>query len=56
GGRPVYQPGFVEHYLMPVLYPESLTRELQMILGAVVVVLNISIYAYLWAISSNSDR
>ena len=36
--------GFIEHYLMPVLYPVGLTRERQLALGVVVVVVNGLIY------------
>jgi hypothetical protein len=45
GGGPVYASGFIEHYVMPVLYPPGLTRELQLALGAAVVALNLGIYA-----------
>jgi len=39
-GGDVYDVSFVERYLMPVLYPESLARELQLTLGAVVIIVN----------------
>lgn len=45
GGGSVYTSSFVDHYLLPVLYPTSLSRELQWMLGAVVIVLNAVIYA-----------
>ncbi|TMA22899.1 MAG: DUF2784 domain-containing protein [Deltaproteobacteria bacterium] len=34
GGAAGYAGGFVEHYLVPVLYPASLTRGVQVLLGA----------------------
>jgi hypothetical protein len=40
-----YQGGFVEHYILPVLYPSGLTRNVQLVLGGVVVVLNLAVYA-----------
>ncbi|HKP49138.1 MAG TPA: DUF2784 domain-containing protein [Gemmatimonadales bacterium] len=40
-----YQGGFVEHYILPVLYPAGLTREVQWILGMLVVGINLVIYA-----------
>jgi hypothetical protein len=43
-GEAGYRGGFIEHYLMPVVYPESLTRELQIALGVGVVVVNIAAY------------
>lgn len=43
-GESGYQEGFVEHYLLPLLYPETLTRDLQVILGLFVLSINIFIY------------
>jgi hypothetical protein len=40
-----YSTSFVEHYLMPVLYPESLTRETQWLLGGFVLAINLAVYA-----------
>ena len=37
--------GFIAHYLLPVIYPEGLTRTMQLFLGAAVVVINLAIYA-----------
>ena len=39
-----YAGGFVEHYLMPVLYPVGLTRGVQYLLGATVVLVNAAVY------------
>lgn len=44
GGGQTYADGFVEHYLMPVLYPQSLTRETQWLLGGAVVLINVIFY------------
>jgi hypothetical protein len=44
GGEAGYSGGFVEHYVIPVLYPAGLTRMTQLVLGAGVVVLNGAIY------------
>lgn len=41
----VYAGGFVERYLLPLLYPAALTRELQITLGAAVIVVNLAFYA-----------
>ena len=46
-GEGAYAISFVDRYLMPVLYPESLTREVQVVLGAVVVVVNAVPYTML---------
>src|SRR5574341_2561402 len=45
GGEVGYSASFVEHYLIPILYPASLTRELQWALGGVVIVVNVAAYA-----------
>jgi small basic protein len=39
-----YEGGFVEHYILPVLYPSGLTRGVQLSLGLVVIALNVAIY------------
>lgn len=44
-GEAGYQGGFVEHYLLPILYPGALTREIQLLLAAAVVVINVAVYA-----------
>lgn len=44
-GQAGYQGGFIEHYLLPVLYPEGLTRGVQLTLGAGVIVVNLVVYA-----------
>lgn len=45
GGQAGYEGGFVDHYLMPILYPRELTRELQVGIGVAVILLNLVIYA-----------
>ena len=44
-GAEGYGGGFVEHYLLPLLYPDGLTRTSQIVLGGSVIVLNIVVYA-----------
>lgn len=39
---------FIARYLLPILYPGDLTRDLQLLLGTVVVVLNVAVYCRLW--------
>jgi hypothetical protein len=43
-----YAGGFIEHYLLPVLYPSGLTRTVQYALATVVVVVNLLVYAWVW--------
>jgi hypothetical protein len=45
GGEAGYAGGFVEHYVLPVLYPGALTRGVQLVLGALVIVVNVAVYA-----------
>lgn len=40
GGEAGYQGSFVEHYLLPLIYPHDLSREVQIALGAGVLVVN----------------
>lgn len=45
GGQAGYSGGFVEHYLVPLIYPGALTRGIQLAIGALVVLLNLALYA-----------
>jgi Protein of Unknown function (DUF2784) len=47
GGGTAYASSFVEHYLMPLLYPAVLTRETQYTLGVLVLLVNAVIYVAL---------
>lgn len=44
GDEAGYTGGFVEHFLVAILYPEGLTRRFQIILGLVVLAVNVPIY------------
>lgn len=43
-GEMGYQSGFIEHYIIPIIYPEDLTRTIQIILGLFVLIINMGIY------------
>jgi hypothetical protein len=43
-GQVGYSGGFIEHYLLPVLYPAQLDRDMQIFLGALVIIVNIAVY------------
>src|SRR5215207_7214411 len=45
GGEAGYSGGFIEHYITAALYPSGLTREVQLVLGAAVLLLNGVVYA-----------
>jgi hypothetical protein len=49
GGQAVYSGGFIERIVSPLLYPEPLTRETRYVLAAVVVAINVLMYARLIA-------
>ena len=44
GGGVTYPGGFVEHWVLPVLYPAALTRETQLVLAALVLLVNAVVY------------
>lgn len=48
GGEAGYSTGFVEHYIVPVLYPAALTRKMQIGLGIFVLGVNTAVYWTLW--------
>jgi hypothetical protein len=48
GGSAGYAGGFIERYLIPVIYPPALTREFQLFLGCGLVALNLAIYLAVW--------
>ncbi len=43
-GEAGYTSGFVEHYLVPILYPAGLTPTLQVLLGLFVLAINGAVY------------
>jgi hypothetical protein len=55
-GRPSYSSSFIEHYLVPIVYPADLTREAQILLGLVVVALNAVVYGLLWRRRARASR
>jgi hypothetical protein len=53
-GQGGYETGFVERYLIGLIYPAGLTRGMQILLGALVVAVNLAIYS--WALASRRRR
>jgi len=47
GGQAAYGAGFIEHYIVPIIYPPGLTRGIQISLGIAVLVLNAAIYGWI---------
>ena len=44
-----YSEGFIQNYLMPIVYPASLTKDLQIYLGIALIVINIVFYAFIFS-------
>jgi hypothetical protein len=44
GGGKVYDGDFIEHYLLPIIYPQNLTATGQQILGILVIAINLIFY------------
>ena len=43
-GSAGYSNGFIDYYLMPVIYPEGLTEGIQIALGIIVLTVNLCVY------------
>ncbi|WP_126456798.1 DUF2784 domain-containing protein [Sulfuriflexus mobilis] len=46
-GEAGYDTGFLEHYLMPLIYPANLNYDMQIVLGSFVIIINLLIYGWL---------
>lgn len=43
-GQSVYEVDFVNQYILPLVYPAGLTRQMQILMGVFVVVVNLIVY------------
>ena len=48
GGAVAYTGSFVDRYVIPVVYPQSLTRQVQWLLAALVIGVNAIVYLFVW--------
>src|SRR5262245_31291758 len=55
-GQAGYSGGFVEHYVLGALYPAGLTRELQWVIGGLVLLINGLVYGSIWMRWRRSHR
>jgi hypothetical protein len=55
-GESAYAGSFIEHYILPVMYPAGLTRTVQIVLAAGLVLLNVGIYAWVLARRARARR
>ena len=46
GGGSGYGGSFIEHYLLPIIYPGAMTRGVQIKLGMMLIIVNICTYLY----------
>ena len=46
-GQSGYTESFIEHYLLAIIYPAGLTREVQLVLAGIVFAINVAIYNWL---------
>ena len=54
-GQSGYSESFVEHYLVPVIYPAGLDRTMQFWLAGILVTINVVLYA-LWLLRRRKTR
>lgn len=55
-GRNVYEGDFIGEYLIPLIYPAELTREMQYMFAALVIVINAGIYLLIWRRHRRNSR
>ncbi len=47
-GEAGYSGGFVEHYIIPIVYPTTLTPHIQVSLAVLVCLVNVLVYTLVW--------
>jgi hypothetical protein len=55
-GSSGYTGGFIEQYLLPIVYPAGLTQPIQLLLAALVLLANAVVYVFVWRRLKNSGR
>lgn len=55
-GEAGYEGDFIAHYILPVLYPDGLTRQHQLLLGGLALSFNLAIYVLILARHRRSAR
>ena len=45
-GQAGYKGGFIEHYITPLVYPNSMPRELELVAGISILVWNVFVYTF----------
>ena len=47
-GQQGYTGGFIQHYILPVIYPPALKEDIQLILGVLLILINVIIYLWVF--------
>lgn len=47
-GQLGYSGSFIDYYIIPIIYPEGLTRELQVSIGIFVILINLIVYGFIF--------
>ena len=47
-GQQSYTGGFIQHYILPVIYPPALDLDIQLILGVLLILINVIIYLWVF--------
>lgn len=45
-GTSIYHTGFIDHYIVGLIYPAALTRKMQMVLGGLLLAFNLCVYGW----------
>ncbi len=56
GGYEIYGEAFIEHYIMPIIYPSGYTRGFQTLLGIMVIAINVVLYTWAYHRSRNTIK
>jgi Protein of Unknown function (DUF2784) len=56
GGEAGYAGGFIDHYIIALIYPEGLTRAMQIALGVTVFAVNLGVYAWVFHVRPRHRR
>ncbi len=54
-GDQMYESSFVDRYIVSILYPPALTRDVQWALGALVLAINATVYFLVWRQQRKGD-
>lgn len=55
-GQQGYTGGFIQHYILPVIYPPALNEDIQLILGILLILINVIIYLWVFLRSAGKSH